>query len=137
MAPYSAVPAKILHRLPDEVSTKQGAWVEPPATALRVLRPRGVLTVNGVATKAPFYQSADLVFKELTIRGSFIYQQEFDMAVDLLARGVIDIEPLTSAVRDIDSGPETFAQMRTAAELVKVVLSPIPATEPEAPVHQS
>jgi threonine dehydrogenase-like Zn-dependent dehydrogenase len=219
MAPYSAVPTKVLHRLPEEVSTKQGAWVEPLATALRgvrtsgigmgdavivfgagpigllvitllramgvgritafepsplravkavavgadavidpltvdpatvfenpadapshgfecsgvaaateaalrVLRPRGVLTVTGVATKPPFYQSADLVFKELTIRGSFIYEQEFDMAIGLLARGVVDIEPLTSDIRDIASGPAAFAEMRKAADLVKVLLSP-------------
>ena len=44
---------------------------------------RGTLTVTGVATKPTFYQSADLVFKELTVRGSFIYEQEFNMAIDL------------------------------------------------------
>jgi threonine dehydrogenase-like Zn-dependent dehydrogenase len=219
MAPYTALPTKVLHRLPDGVSTKQGAWVEPLATALRgvrvsglgmgdgaivfgagpigllvitllramgagtitafepsplraakaaavgadavldpltvdpatvfadpstapafgfecsgvaaateaalkVLRPRGVLTVTGVATKPPFFQSADLVFKELTIQGSFIYEQEFEMAIDLLDRGIVDIEPLTSGVRDIDSAPAAFDEMRQAADLVKVLLSP-------------
>ena len=35
MAPYAAVPTKVLHRLPDGVSTKQGAWAAPLArTAL-------------------------------------------------------------------------------------------------------
>jgi threonine dehydrogenase-like Zn-dependent dehydrogenase len=38
MARYTAVPTKVLHRLPDGVSTKQGAWVEPTATALRAVR---------------------------------------------------------------------------------------------------
>jgi len=217
MAPYTAVPATVLHRLPDGVSTKQGAWVEPLATALRglhtsgismgepavvfgagpigllvitllramgagtitafepsplrgakaveigadavidplttdpatvfddlaaaprhafecsgvaaataaalkVLRPRGVLTVTGVAPKQPFYDAGDLVFKELTIRGSFIYEAEFGMAIDLLDRGVVDIEPLTSDVRDIEAGPGAFADMRQASDLVKVLL---------------
>jgi threonine dehydrogenase-like Zn-dependent dehydrogenase len=90
--------------------------------ALRVLRPRGVLTVTGVAAQPPFYQSADPVFKELTIWGRFIYQQEFDMAI-AGPRG--DRHRTTpTGVRDIDSGPETFAQMRTATDLVKVLLSP-------------
>jgi threonine dehydrogenase-like Zn-dependent dehydrogenase len=218
MAPYTAVPTKVLHRLPDGMSTKQGAWVEPLATALRgvrtsgismgdpaivfgagpigllvitllramgaakitvfepspvrrakavevgadtaidplsvdpttvfpdlaaapshafecsgvaaatesalrVLRPRGVLTVTGVAAKPPCYQAADLVFKELTIRGSFIYEEEFDMAIDLLDRGVVNIDPLISDVRGIESGPATFAEMRQAAGLVKVLLA--------------
>jgi threonine dehydrogenase-like Zn-dependent dehydrogenase len=53
----------------------------------RVLRPRGVLHATGVAPTPPHYQAPDLVFKELTIRGSFIYEQEFDMTIDLLERG--------------------------------------------------
>ena len=217
MARYTAIPTKVLHRLPDGVSTKQGAWVEPIATALRavrtsgismgdpaivfgagpigllvitllramgvgtitafepspmrgakaaevgadaiidplssdpatvfpdlsaapshgfecsgvaaatesalrVLRSRGVLTVTGVAPTPPHYQARDLVFKELTIRGSFIYEQEFDMAIELLDRGVVDIEPLTSDVRGIDAGPQAFSEMRQAAGLVKVLL---------------
>ena len=92
-------------------------------SALRVLRPRGVLTVTGVAPTPPHYQAPDLIFKELTIRGSFIYQEEFDMAIDLLDRGVVDIEPLTSDVRGIESGPTTFAELRQAAGLVKVLLT--------------
>jgi len=217
MAPFVAVPTKVLHRLPDGVTTRQGAWAEPLATALRgvrksglgmgdpaivfgggpigllvitllramgagtitafepsplraakaavvgadvvidplnvdvaevfpdiasapshafecsgvaaatdmalrVLRPRGVLTVTGVAAKAPFYQAPDLVFKELTIQGSFIYEGEFAMAIELLDRGVVDVEPLTSDVRSIGAGPQAFDEMRAAAGLVKVLL---------------
>jgi threonine dehydrogenase-like Zn-dependent dehydrogenase len=218
MAPYAAVPTKVLHLLPDGVTTKQGAWVEPLATALRgvrrsgigmgdpafvsgagpiglldiallrsmgvgaitvfepsparaakavamgadvvidplttdldtvfedpstapahgfeasgvaaaiesslrVLRPRGVLTVTGVAPKPPHYQAPDLVFKEITIRGSFIYEQEFGMAIDLLARGVVDVEPLVSRIQSVDAGPQAFADLRGATDVVKVLLS--------------
>lgn len=218
MAPYTAVPTKVLHRLPESVSTKQGAWVEPLATALRgvrrsgigmgdaafvsgagpigllviallramgvgkitvfepsavrgakavemgadevldplttdpasvfedpstapafgfeasgvaaaidsslrVLRPRGVLTVTGVAPKPPFYQAPDLVFKEITVRGSFIYEQEFAMAIDLLARGVVDIEPLISRIQPVGAGPQAFGDLRGAADVIKVLLS--------------
>lgn len=218
MAPYAAVPARTLHRLPDNVTTEQGAWVEPLATALRgvrrsgvamgdsaivfgggpigllvitllramgasritafepsparaakaaevgadlvvdpltsapetvfadlanapqhafecsgapsavesalrVLRPRGVLTVTGLARKPPSYQASDLLLKELTIRGSYIYDGEFTQAIDLLDRGVFDVAPLTSGVRGIEGGPDAFADMRSAADLVKVLLS--------------
>ena len=218
MAPYVAVPAKVLHRLPDGVDTKQGAWVEPLATALRgvrrcgigmgdpalvsgagpigllivvllramgvgqitvlepspirgakalevgadtvidplttdlaavfdnpasapahgfeasgvpaaietslrVLRPRGTLTVTGVAPRPPHLQAPDLVFKEITIRGSFIYEQEFAMAIDLLDRGVVDIEPLISRIAPVDTGVQAFADLRGATGAVKVLLS--------------
>ena len=45
------------------------------------------------------------------------------MAIDLLDRGVVNIDPLTSDVRGIDLGPEAFAQLRQAANLVKVLLT--------------
>ena len=38
MAPYVNLPVAVLHRLPDGVTTRQGAWVEPLAVALRVVR---------------------------------------------------------------------------------------------------
>lgn len=62
------------------------------------------------------------MLKELTIRGSFIDEAEFGMAIDLLDRGVVDIESLTSDVRDIEAGPVAFADMREASDLVKVLL---------------
>ncbi|WP_395310877.1 alcohol dehydrogenase catalytic domain-containing protein [Mycobacterium sp. AMU20-3851] len=218
MAPFTAVPAKVLHRLPESVSTMQGAWVEPLATALRgvrrsgigmgddafvsgagpigllviallratgvgrltvfepsaaraatartmgadevidplstdpatvfgdpstappfgfeasgvpaaiqsslrALRPRGVLTVTGVAPEPAFYRAPDLVFKEITIRGSFIYQEEFGMAIDLLARGVVDIDPLISRIAPVGAGPKAFTDLRAATDIIKVLLS--------------
>ncbi len=62
------------------------------------------------------------MFKEPTIQGSFIYEGEFAMAIDLLDRGVVDIDPLTSDVRSIPAGPDAFDEMRAAAGLVKVLL---------------
>lgn len=41
MAELVAVPARVLHRLPDSVSGLQGAWVEPVATAIRAVRISG------------------------------------------------------------------------------------------------
>jgi 2-desacetyl-2-hydroxyethyl bacteriochlorophyllide A dehydrogenase len=218
MAPLTAVRAHLLHRLPEEVSTKHGAWVEPLAVALRtvrrsglavgdpaivfgagpigllvttllrgagateitcvepnkarasaaiaagadhvldpsqtpveqhfadpiaapghafectgvadvlrtavkVLRPRGRLTVTGFARKAPFFDAADLLFKEIDIRGSFIYDDEFPAAIDLLARRKIDVDALTTGVLDVSQGPQAFEQMLTSADTIKMLLS--------------
>lgn len=217
MAPYAAVKAVTLHRLPPGVSSKQGAWVEPlavavrmvrnseiklgepaivfgagpigllaikalrangagqitvvepspfrgemagrsgadvvvnpfkedlaerfpdPATApayafecagvasaveaaLRVLRPHGRLTVVGIATQNPFFRPADLIFKEIDIRGSFIYLEEFDLAIDLLNRGTIEVESLITDVRPVEDGPAAFAAMRQPEKAIKIVL---------------
>jgi threonine dehydrogenase-like Zn-dependent dehydrogenase len=221
MAPWAAVRARILHRLPEGVSTRQGAWVEPLAvavrtvrtsgiavgddavvfgagpigllviqvlraagagritavepselrarlagacgadelvdprredvaerfadlaaapahafectgvaavteTALRVLRPHGRLTVTGFAREQPFYRAQDLLFKELEIRGSFIYLEEFRTAIELLERGAIDVAALTSDVRGVEAGVEAFADMRASERAVKILLQPSP-----------
>lgn len=215
MAPYVAVRETTLHRLPDGVSSRQGAWVEPLAvalrtirssgirlgdqavvfgggpigllvihvlrasgagaitavepsplraglaadcgadfvvhpedvlerfadpvraprfafecagvagvteTALRILGPRGRLTVTGFARENPFYRASDLLFKELEIRGSFIYLDEFAMAIDALDRGAVDVEALTTDVRPVNEGPAAFAAMRRSDTAVKILL---------------
>lgn len=93
-------------------------------TAVRVLRPHGRLTVTGFARRPPQYQAADLLFKEIDIRGSFIYVEEFAQAIDLLARGVIDIAPLTSGIVDLIDAQTAFDAMRTSPAAVKYLIRP-------------
>lgn len=92
-------------------------------TALRVPGPRGRLTVTGFARQSPFYRAEDLLFKELEIRGSFIYVEEFEIAIDLLDRGAIDVEQPVSDVRPFASGPDAFEDMRRSDTAVKIMLS--------------
>jgi threonine dehydrogenase-like Zn-dependent dehydrogenase len=215
MAPYAAVRARTLHALPEGVSSRQGAWIEPLAvalrtvrtsgiglgdtaivfgggpigllvikvlraagvgeiaavepaplraglaadcgadfvlhpddvlahfperwpaprfafectgvaavteTALRVLGPRGRLTVTGFARENPHYRASDLLFKELEIRGSFIYIDEFRIAIDLLRRGAIEVEDLITDVRPVGAGPAAFDDMRRPDTAVKILL---------------
>jgi threonine dehydrogenase-like Zn-dependent dehydrogenase len=224
MAPYAAVRARTLHRLPNAVSLRQGAWVEPLAVALRtvrrsgiglgddaivfgagpigllvikllcatgvshitaveptaaraeaaraagahividptatsleeafpdplqaprfafectgvasvvksavhVLRPHGRLMVTGLARQDPSFSAADLIFKEVEIRGSFIYTDEFPTAIDLLAQGAVDVEPLISNVLDFGEGLQAFDQMLTSSDTIKVLLSDRPAVD--------
>jgi 2-desacetyl-2-hydroxyethyl bacteriochlorophyllide A dehydrogenase len=93
-------------------------------TALQVLRPHGRLTITGFAREDPSFRSSDLLFKEVEIRGSFIYIDEFPAAIDLLARGAVDVEPLTTEVMDFGSGPEAFAKMLPSSSTIKILLSP-------------
>ena len=93
-------------------------------TAVRVLRPHGRLTVTGFARKPPSYQAADLLFKEIEIRGSFIYVEEFAMAIDLLARGVVDVTPLISGIVDLPGAIEAFTNMRSSPSAVKYLIKP-------------
>ena len=92
--------------------------------ALEILRPRGRLTVVGISPEPPNFKSENLLFKEIDIRGSFIYEEEFDMAIDLLNRGVIDVEALTTDVRPVERAEESFAEMREPDKSIKIILKP-------------
>jgi threonine dehydrogenase-like Zn-dependent dehydrogenase len=217
LARLASVRARNLHLLPDEVSTKQGAWVEPLAVALRtvrrsglrvgddaivfgggpigllvtsvlrragagtitlvelseerrrigrvmgasqvidpaaqdleklfpdrfaapsiafectgvaevtrqavsMLRPHGRLMVTGFSRTDPMFRAADLLWKEIEIRGSFIYVAEYEAAIGVLARGEVDIDQLTTATVPVESAVDAFAAMRSSTSAVKFLI---------------
>jgi len=67
----------------------------PPSAALR---PGGTLVqvgLGGAETPVPMNL---VVSKEITLRGTFRFHAEFEMAVSLLARGAIDVAPLLTEI---------------------------------------
>jgi 2-desacetyl-2-hydroxyethyl bacteriochlorophyllide A dehydrogenase len=91
--------------------------------AVAVLAPGGTLTISGWSRRPPTFRAEDLVFKEVTIRGSFIYVKEFADALDLIATSTIDVEPLISGVVPVERVPEAFAAMSTSPEVTKFLVS--------------
>ena len=67
----------------------------------------------------------DLVTRELTVRGSYGFREEFEQAADALAAGTIDVRPLIERLAPLEEGSDLFRELG-AGELdaVKVVLQP-------------
>src|SRR6476661_6210391 len=96
LAPLMAALPSHLRAIPQGLAASDAAWVEPAATAFRgveragdlrgrtLLAPGGTLVVVGVG-RGTVLETADLLIKEITVRGSFIYTVEFDRVIDLLA----------------------------------------------------
>jgi len=91
--------------------------------AAHVIRPRGTLTVTGFSRRPPSFEAADLLFKEVTIRGNFIYVEEFAQAIQALATGTIDVTPLISGVVDVENATTAFDAMRTSPDAIKYLIS--------------
>ncbi len=90
--------------------------------AVDALEPQGVLVVVGASDKTGLDPAA-ILFKELTVRGSFTYDAEFDDAVALLADGAVAVDDLTTRVSPLDGALDAFASLRSASTL-KVLIDP-------------
>jgi threonine dehydrogenase-like Zn-dependent dehydrogenase len=94
--------------------------------ALRLLAPAGRLTVVGLPDDPATLDLSLLAFKEITIRGSLVYdEQDFASALAHLAAGSIPCDKIITAVAPLADAPSLIADLQAAAtEQVKVLLAP-------------
>ncbi|MER5913932.1 alcohol dehydrogenase catalytic domain-containing protein [Streptomyces sp. NPDC001982] len=90
--------------------------------AIQLLVHDGVLVDVGAGPGGGFDPDTVLL-KEITIRGSFVYGSEFDDAIDLLTRGDIRVDDLTTAIMPLEEALEAFETLRSA-EVMKVLIAP-------------
>jgi L-idonate 5-dehydrogenase len=88
---------------------------------LEVLRPRGVLIQLGLGGDISIPQNM-IVSKEIEIRGSFRFHEEFALAVDLINRRRVDLKPLLTEVVPLAEALRGFelASDRTRAMKVQI-----------------
>ncbi|MFG3026117.1 zinc-binding dehydrogenase [Streptomyces sp. NPDC048254] len=92
------------------------------AEAMRLLAPAGVLVNVGGGPGGGFDPDVVLL-KEITIRGSFVYGSEFDDAIDLLARGAVRVDDLTTEIAPVGEALRAIDALRSA-EVMKVFIAP-------------
>ena len=93
------------------------------AAAIAALRPGGVMVQvgnGGAETSVPLNQ---VVAKEITLRGTFRFHAEFAMAVEMLARGAIDVAPLLSEVVGVDEAVRGFELASDRRRAMKVQIA--------------
>lgn len=90
--------------------------------AVDALKPGGVLVVVGAGDNTGI-DPTSVLLKELTVRGSFVYDEEFDGAIALLAGGAVKVDDLTSQVSPLEASLEAIDSLRNASTM-KVLVSP-------------
>ncbi len=98
----------------------------PPAfaDAIRVARSGATLVIAALYKNKVELRPDRLVEKELTVRGSFAYRDEFPEVIAELERGGIDANALISHTFPLERIQEAFATQLDAAKSVKVTVSP-------------
>ena len=94
--------------------------------ALDLLAPAGRLTVVGLPDHPANLDLSLLAFKEITVRGSLIYdEQDFASALTHLAAGAIPCDKIITAVAPLADAPSLISALQAGtSEHVKVLLAP-------------
>jgi L-iditol 2-dehydrogenase len=94
--------------------------------ALATLRRGGhAVLVGNLAPKTDFPLQA-VVTRELTLHGTCGSAGEYPLCLDLIARGVVRVEPIISAIAPLSSGAEWFERLsgKDGGRHMKVILTP-------------
>jgi L-idonate 5-dehydrogenase len=92
------------------------------AGAFGALHPRGVIVQVGLGGTMTLPINT-IVAKEFDLRGAFRFHEEFETAVALLNKGLVDVKPLISASLPYRDASRAFALAADRSQAMKVILN--------------
>lgn len=93
--------------------------------ALAVTRTGGNVTWIGNSAQMIELNMQEIVTRELTVRGTYGFNTEFPRAIQALASGRLDVDPLIERIAPLEEGPQIIHDLAAgASELIKVILEP-------------
>ncbi len=95
------------------------------STAIASLRKGGSCTLVGNLTKTVDLPLQEVVTRQISLIGTCASAGEYPACLDLIARGLIDVDSLISEIKPLSEGGEWFARLHKGEPgLTKVVLKP-------------
>ncbi len=93
--------------------------------AVKVVRKGGSVGLVGNLSPTVELPLQAVVTRELSLYGSCASRGEYPACLDLIAGGVIQVDPLVSGIATLEEAPEWFARLHSGNEsLMKVVVRP-------------
>jgi L-iditol 2-dehydrogenase len=93
--------------------------------AIRSLRKGGTVVLIGNLSPRVEIPLQEVVSREISVLGSCASSGEIPECIDLLARGVVDVDPLISLRASLDEAPDLFARLYGGDKsLMKVIIQP-------------
>ena len=126
-ADVAAEVAQITAGLGADVSFEVVGFTPTMNLALGVLKRGGVgVLVGNLSPKTQDFPLQAVVTKEITILGSCASAGEYPLCLDLIARGVINVQPMIETVAPLADGAGWFARLsaKDGGKYMKVVLAP-------------
>jgi L-iditol 2-dehydrogenase len=95
------------------------------ATAIDAIRKGGTVVLVGNVTPEVALPLQKVVTRQIRLQGSCASAGEYPRAIELMASGAINVEPLITAVAPLEEGPDWFKRLHAREPgLTKVVLTP-------------
>jgi L-idonate 5-dehydrogenase len=91
-------------------------------SGLEVLRPRSVLVQLGLGGGVSIPQNL-IVAKEIEMKGTFRFHEEFALAVDLINARRVDLKPLMSGIYPVEDAVAAFDAAGDRSRSMKIQLS--------------
>ena len=89
-------------------------------SAFEVVRPRGVIVQLGLSGGELTLPFNVVVAKEFELRGTFRFHEEFGVAVELINKRLVDLNPLISATLPYRDAGRAFALAADRSQSMKV-----------------
>jgi L-iditol 2-dehydrogenase len=94
-------------------------------SAIRCLRKGGATVLVGNLSPRVELPLQEVVSREIDVLGSCASSGEIPESIDLLARGLVDVDPIISLTAPLDDAPALFDRLyRGDATLMKVIIQP-------------
>lgn len=114
-------PEALARHAPFDVAFEASGTAAALNSVLPHLAPRGRLVQLGLGGDLPLPINA-VVTREIEVLGSFRFDEEFELAVELMNRGHVDVKPLITATLPIQEAVAAFELANDKARAVKVQL---------------
>ncbi|MGF1631299.1 MAG: L-idonate 5-dehydrogenase [Kiloniellaceae bacterium] len=101
----------------------EASGAQPALVAgIGAMRPRGVVVQLGLGgdMTLPMMQ---VTAKELDLRGSFRFHEEFPLAVEMIAKGLIDVKPLITHTIGFDDAVKAFEMAGDRSRVMKAQIA--------------
>jgi L-iditol 2-dehydrogenase len=94
-------------------------------TAIDCVRKGGTVTLVGNVSPEVILPLQKVVTRQIRLQGSCASAGEYPLAIELVARGKIQVKPLITAIAPLEEGPQWFERLYSREpNLMKVVLTP-------------
>jgi len=93
------------------------------AGALAIIRPMGIVVQIGIAGHGMNLPMNVVVAKEIELRGTFRFHEEFALAVALIGGGLVDVMPLLTETIPLARANDAFALAADRSRAMKVQLA--------------